>query len=211
MSLDSGLYHLVVIDDHGCTDSADVQVSFSPAPEINTINFTDVVCYNAADGTININTTGGSGILSYSIDNGISYQTSSYFDSLDAGNFLIRVTDTNGCMVDSSVSISQPAPFLFNYQSIPANCSFSNGSITFNASGGIGSLTYAVNHSGNFLPDTVFQNLISGNYTITVRDSLGCELDFNASVSNLNGPVIQTVNSTNELCKYVAAPQSMLE
>ncbi|MCX6274000.1 MAG: gliding motility-associated C-terminal domain-containing protein [Bacteroidetes bacterium] len=200
LSLDSGMYHLVVIDDHGCADSADVQVSFSPAPEIITINFADVVCYNAADGTININTTGGSGILSYSIDNGISYQTSSYFDSLDAGNFLIQVTDTNGCMTDSSVSISQPAPFLFNYQSVPANCSFSNGSITLNASGGMGSLTYAVNHSGNFLPDTIFQNLISGNYTITVRDSLGCEQDFNASVSNLNGPVIQAVNSTNELC-----------
>lgn len=199
-ALDSGMYHLVVTDDHGCLDSADVHVYFSSAPEINAINLSDVVCYSAADGTIDIATTGGSGTLSYSIDNGIAFQSSSFFDSLDTGNFLILVTDTNGCMADSTVSISQPAPFIFNYQSIPANCSFNNGSVTVNASGGIGTLTYSINHSGNFLPDTVFQNLISGNFIITVRDSLGCEQDFNASVSNLNGPVIQTVNSTNELC-----------
>lgn len=159
-----------------------------------------MVCYNAADGTIDIATTGGSGTLSYSIDNGIAFQSSSFFDSLDTGNFLILVTDTNGCMADSTVSISQPAPFIFNYQSIPANCSFNNGSVTVNASGGIGTLTYSINHSGNFLPDTVFQNLISGNYTITVRDSLGCEQRLSTSVSSLNGPVIQAVNSTNELC-----------
>lgn len=27
-ALDSGMYHLVVTDDHGCSDLADVQVSF---------------------------------------------------------------------------------------------------------------------------------------------------------------------------------------
>ncbi|MEO8085539.1 MAG: gliding motility-associated C-terminal domain-containing protein [Bacteroidota bacterium] len=199
-ALDSGLYHLVVVDSHGCIDSLDAQVAFSAAPVLNAINVTDVICFNAKDGTIAMNTGGGSGILSYSIDNGTTFQLSSFFDSLDVGNYMVIISDTNQCTADTSVSIVQPMPFNFNFQSVPANCSFNNGSVSVNASGGIGSLSYSINHSGNFTPDTNFISLVSGNYTITVRDSMGCEQDFTASVSNLNGPVIQAVNSTNELC-----------
>lgn len=199
-SLDSGMYHLVVMDNNGCVDSNDIAVPFEEAPAINTIILTDVVCNSGDNGTIAITTIGGSGNLQYSIDNGNNFQPTSFFDSLVANTYTIFISDTNNCTVDSTVTITEPPPFVFSFQSVPSNCNFSNGSVTVNATGGSGSLTYSINHSGIFSADTNFVNLASGNYFITLHDSLGCEEDFTVSVSNLNGPIIQTINSTNELC-----------
>ena len=203
-SLDSGAYSILVTDANGCSDSVIAFVSFLSAPAINMVSSTDELCNTSDDGTITINASGGSGTLSYSNDNGLAFQSSNVFDSLAAGNYSIIISDTNGCMADTIVAINQPLPLVLSYQTVPANCSFNNGSIHINASGGVGPLTYSINNSGVFSADTSFINLVSGNYVVTVKDSLGCTKDFNTIVGNLNGPSIQSVNTTDLLCNSIS-------
>ncbi|MEO5571776.1 MAG: PKD domain-containing protein [Bacteroidia bacterium] len=202
-SLDSGFYHVIIKDANGCLDSANVFVPFSPAPVINTISLADESCNASDNGSITINASGGSGVLSFSNDNGVTFQLSNTFDSLVTNNYMIIISDTNNCFIDSIVTITQPPAIIFNYQSDAANCSFSNGSIHVSAVGGIGPLTFSINNSGVFSSDTNFLNLASGNYVITVKDSMNCTEDFIASVSNLNGPVIQSVTSTDINCNGI--------
>src|SRR6185295_6345562 len=86
-SLDSGSYHITIIDMNGCVDSADILVPFSDAPIINSINVTGVLCNNGNSGVINIQSSGGSGNLLFSIDNGINFSSSNMFDSLAANTY----------------------------------------------------------------------------------------------------------------------------
>lgn len=198
-TLDSGMYHIVVADANGCMDSLNVNISFSPAPVFNSLVLADETCRNNDDGSITVNATGGSGSLTYSYDNGLTYQLANSIFGLASGNYIVWVQDSDNCRSDTLVAINQPAPFAFSFSSISANCNFSNGAITVNASGGTGALTYSINQV-NFTSNPTFSNLASGNYIITVKDASGCIEDFVASVSNLNGPSIVSVAATDLLC-----------
>ncbi len=63
---------------------------------------TDVKCFGGNDGCIKVTATGGSGSYFYSKDNGATYTSTAQsgfytFEGLEAGDYKIRVKDTNGC------------------------------------------------------------------------------------------------------------------
>ena len=60
--------------------------------EINTLNDS-----GNEDGAILIDAFNGTGALQYSIDGGNSYQDSNVFENLEAGEYIVVVTDANGC------------------------------------------------------------------------------------------------------------------
>lgn len=196
--LDSGIYNLHLIDINGCEDSLLIGVSFLSAPQFNNINLSNETCPLNDDGTITIAAT-GNGSLQYSVNAGFTNQTLNNFDSISSGNYTLTLTDTNFCSTDSVVTITEPPGFNFAFVATPANCNFANGTFTVAASGGTGALTFSLN-GGSFTANPLFTNLVSGNYTVTVKDANGCTEDFITSVSNLNGPVIQNINSTSILC-----------
>lgn len=201
-SLAAGNYTIVVMDDNECVDSVTAIVPMEASPVIDAINLSNAVCSGSADGSIIVNTSGGSGVLQYSIDNGFTFQTSNTFGDLASGVYPVSVVDTNNCSVDSIVTITEPAPFDFAFQSTNSNCNINNGVVVISVTGGTGALTYSFD-SGVFSSDTVFASLGAGNYSITVKDAVGCTQDFVASVNNFNGPVIQSVNATDLTCNGI--------
>ena len=66
-------------------------------PAVN-INKTDLNCFGAGNGEIAITATGGTGTLYYSINGGTSWQPGNTFTGLPAGNYPVRVKDSNGCI-----------------------------------------------------------------------------------------------------------------
>jgi len=197
-NLFAGTYFVTVKDANNCKESKIISVNNLLAPSINSVSLTQNKCYDDELGIINLNASGGTGALSFTINGGLLTSVS-LWDSLPAGNYQIVVTDQNGCIDDSLITITQPLQITAQTQTVTANCNQSNGSITINAQGGTGILNYSLD-SIAFVTSNTFNNLAAGNYTVYVRDSNSCAAALPVSVSNLNGPVISSIVKTDLDC-----------
>lgn len=61
-----------------------------------------------------------------------------------------------------------------NATGLALDCSGANGRIVIHASGGTGPYTYSIDHGSTTSNDSIFNNLIGGNYTIDITDANGC-------------------------------------
>ncbi len=199
--LSSGTYNVVVQDANVCRQSGgSFTLSDPSAVSIVSTLFTQPSCNGGSDGTITVLASGGTGSLSYSL-NGGPFQSSPKFIGLTAGNYLIIVSDTNGCSATTTVQLTQPAPIIVqNTTSIPVSCfGNSDGSITIIATGGTGQLTFSINGSP-FVGSGIFTGLKAGMYTITVRDANGCSALATATVGSPAELVINSVSTTPVKC-----------
>ncbi|MEZ5067577.1 MAG: hypothetical protein R2847_03445 [Bacteroidia bacterium] len=80
-----------------------------------------------------------------------------------------------------------------------ASCGNSNGQISVAATGGGGGFVYALNN-GAFGTDSVYSNVAPGVDTIRVKDNSGCIVTVLATVSNIQGPEITVLDSSNVSC-----------
>lgn len=108
------------------------------------------------------------------------------FTNLAQGIHNLKITDINACEANQSIKFK--SSILFDTLTHDIKCfGQNNGSIALsNFSGGVKPYTLALSPSTIFKSDSVFSNLTSGNYTVLVRDSTGCEVLNNF---NIKAPV----------------------
>ncbi len=95
-NLGAGVCAVTVTDENGCSATASVTIQ-QPSQLIITTSTTN--------GTASVDTvTGGSGPYSYSWSNG---STAQHLTGLAPGNYLVTVTDNNGCTAASGVNVTQ--------------------------------------------------------------------------------------------------------
>ncbi|MEI2760272.1 MAG: PKD domain-containing protein [Bacteroidia bacterium] len=192
-------YNVVVIDANGCTQTLNAQVNNSSAPVINTANASALLCNGDNNAAITINASGGTGVLQYSINNGTTFQSGNVFNGLAAGTYNVVVSDAAGCLVSTSVVITDPALLNVSANNVGTTCTQSNGSITVNGSGGTGTLQYAMN-GGSYQASTNFNSLAAGNYTVTVQDANGCTASISSNVTDAPSAIIVNINTTPVSC-----------
>lgn len=110
---DTGIYYLQVVRvDNGCSDMDSLLVS--EHPDAITQVFVDVTSPECSgDGNASILVSGlqgGIAPLSYQLDGG-SLQSNPLFQGLDAGTYLLTVSDAENCVFDTMVLIEPAAPF----------------------------------------------------------------------------------------------------
>ncbi|WP_435357995.1 SprB repeat-containing protein [Emticicia sp. SJ17W-69] len=154
----------------------------------------NVACNGNSTGRITIDATGGKAPFNYSKD-GWTFQNSNVFDGLSAGNYNIKVRDASGCETSKNISVSENPPLSFSTNNKNnANClGESNGAITFNASGGIGTFQYAINNN-NYQTSNSFLNLGASDYTFWVKDGAGCTKTLNETIGT-NSIIVATIGS----------------
>ena len=187
--LASGSYHVIVTDDNGCLDSLAVAVSDANGPTIS-YSTVDVLCFGDLTGEINL-TVSGNGLFTYSWTGPPSFTDPGTEDltNLEAGTYSVTVTDINGCIATENITINSPALGLSVNSSI-SNLSCYNdstGSIDILISGGTPNYTTSWIGPNGFtsnLEDLV--NLDTGEYTVTIVDLNGCQL--NGSSFTVNQP-----------------------
>lgn len=153
---------------------------------------TEITCVTGNnDGSISATATGGwSGGYEFQLENGATivspWSTVSDFNALTAGSYTVKVRDSKGCEVFTTVVLNNPTPIVFTATpstTLLACIRDTNASITVSVpTGGQGSnYLYTLNttsatpmissgpQSGN-----VFNNLGAGTYTVTVTDGWGC-------------------------------------
>lgn len=197
--LTAGTYSVTVTDANGCTASPSYQVT---EPTVITVSASVInnTCFNGTAGSITASASGGTGAISYSL-NDINYQTENLFTGLAAGNFTLFAKDANGCVVSIPAVIAQPTAVVITIGNVTSTCSgTSNGAIRVTATGGTGTLTYAwTGPNGYSKASRNINNLAPGTYTLTVTDGNGCSATQQISVQEL--PAINVSAAvTNVVC-----------
>ncbi len=188
----AGSHVFYIKDKYGCRfDSSFV----TPGPPIITLYqntvVTHVSCYGANDGTITIFAQGGTGPLTYSLNN-VTYQDTNFFGGLAPspvnGYYVVYVKDSVGCVRSfGNYVITQPPPLLLTVGGgdISIEChGDSTGLLVAIASGGTPPYTYIymgpINLGWPYPNDTIITTedsilVHAGTYRVKVIDANGCE------------------------------------
>ena len=167
-----------------------------PRPSITGVLITNTTNQGVNDGSIVIFASGGTGSLTYSINNG-NYQTGNTFTGLSAGTYSIYVKDSLN-LIDSisGINIFEPLSIKPTINLINIiNCSEFNvndGSITIYASGGTQPYQFSI--GGSFQTGNTFTGLSAGTYSIYVKDENNQNDNINGILLSAPSPIKPTIN-----------------
>jgi len=197
-SLAAGKYTVYVKDIAGCTVSDSITVTQATAINTN-LSISNASCNSFYDGGIFATVSGGTPSYTFSL-NGSAFYPTGDFNNLPAGNYSVIVRDINGCRDTAAATIIQPAAINAAITTGNSTCGNSNGNILAIASGGSGN-GYTYSLDGNTWSGSgSFTSLVDSTYLVLIKDGSGCTKLFSATITDANGPVIQTVNKTNVSC-----------
>lgn len=191
--LRAGTYQVEVSDEAGCLITADVEVG-EPSPLVVTTKVTDAGCFEGKDGTLLAEPTGGIGPYTYAWDTGT---TDALNTGLEAGSYVVTVTDANGCETEAFADVGQPATGIsVDLTQTFMGCYGTAGNAAMvSASGGSNPVfTYAWNDAQAQTSVTA-TNLDSVVYTVTVTDGNGCTAEGDLKLRDLNPIQLNIIDS----------------
>jgi gliding motility-associated-like protein len=180
-NLIAGVHTATVTDQMGCKASLSVVIT-QPQTLVVNVSGTDPKCNNMMNGTANAGVVGGTPGFTYTWTplggNGANAS------GLGAGNYFVTVTDANGCMASSSVSLNSPAPMYASVSSTNVSCfNACNGQAVGSASNTSGVVTWY--WTGGPIPLTTqsISNLCAGTYTLVATDQNNCTANSIVTIS----------------------------
>lgn len=176
--LQMGMYTVVATDAAGCTEELEIEITEPVALSI-TLDATDVLCNGATTGSATVEGVGGVGGYQYEWTGGPNTPT---YDNIPAGDYVVMVTDGNGCTQTLNVPISEPSPITYDVVALDLVCnSVEEGSITIDVNGGEGPYSYTLN--GTLVMSNAITGLAAGDYDIEIIDANGCIETFSQSLT----------------------------
>ncbi|MCB9222767.1 MAG: gliding motility-associated C-terminal domain-containing protein [Crocinitomicaceae bacterium] len=170
-----GTYTVTLIVEYLCfSDTISDNVTVYNSPVLSG-TATDVTCYDWGNGSIAVNTTGGTPNYNYQWSPG--GQTSEDLSGLDGGTYTLLVTDQNGCEDEITFVVNEPAPIDINLTPAgPFAPPDGNQQLQATPSGGTWTCTScppgSVTAGGSFDPAAAGPGLWNVCYTVTVA---GCD------------------------------------
>jgi gliding motility-associated-like protein len=182
----SGTYTVVVTDASGCSSTQTVIIT-QPTPLAATMANTAPLCNGGSNGSATVTASGGTGPYTYLWNNAQTAQTAT---GLTSGNYTVTITDANGCTMQQTVTLNQPAAMTVNTTVVQPTCTQANGSATATPNGGNGPYNYLWNPSSQNTQTAT--GLIAGLYTVTVTDANGCSQIDTISITASGAPTVVT-------------------
>ncbi len=180
---------VTVTDANNCEATQSFNVSEPNALNISQVSSTDVLCNGGADGTISISTEGGTMPYTYQWNTGAVTED---LTNLATGDYVLEVTDADGCTFTASVTINEPEAISASAVPSLASCGLSDGSINLTVNGGTSPYNYAWSN-GAVVQDP--DQVPAGDYDVLITDANGCTFTVNTTVANPNPPVISFVST----------------
>ncbi|KAB1063189.1 T9SS type B sorting domain-containing protein [Salibacter halophilus] len=210
-NLPIGYYNGYVQDSLGCISPAAYDTIIDPGVELDSAKLSDVTCFGAQNGEIEVFASSGATPYTYSIDSGMTFQGSQTFPGLNPDTFNIVIEDNNGCRTLSQEAIIETNSELFVDSIISENLNcFEDytGSIDVYAHGGTPPLEYSIDNGNTWSQFGSFDSLLADNYVVIVRDSFQCETA--PQVINLTQPSKIDINLTveNDTCFQACGGQA---
>jgi gliding motility-associated-like protein len=196
-ALAAGAHVVEVQDARGCSITENVTLIEPPTLGATLTIDNPISCFLGNDGQISTVASGGSGSYSSYLllqTNTTDPNNDGVFENLNAGSYNVKVTDSNGCSIDSPpVTLVNPlqveltAQVVTNANGFALSCKdATDGQINVTAAGGNipTPYTYTLVRSGDPVnpfrvitagtDNEAFQNLPFGSYTITATDKNNC-------------------------------------
>ncbi len=196
--LSVGSYSVTVTDNLGCTETLGVSISEPAMLNASAGATVDPSCAGSNDGSATVNATGGTGGLSFEW-NDANGQLGATAINLPAGNYVVSVTDSNGCLATVGYTLTDPTAISLSTSSVQPTCFGSIGSATANASGGTGALSYLWNDTNNQTTATA-TGLAAGTYIVSVTDMNGCVTTASETLSSSSMVMLSQGSITEESC-----------
>lgn len=139
------------------------------------------------DGQITVTVIGGEAPFSYTlIGSGgnqstvVGQQQIQSFENLSADTYAVIVEDSTGCVFTREVTILAIDKFIFTTEITETSCNQNNGSVVIEIYGDYSlPIDYSVDDIQNVIDTNLtavtFNNLSSGNHTVTITDASGCQ------------------------------------
>lgn len=191
----AGNYITNVTDANGCSQS--INFSIINPPVLNpSLTGLQSSCTNCT-GSATVTPSGGVPGYTVSWTNSVSVVvgTGTAIANLCVGNYTAAVTDAQGCVATVTANVVRTVSVTIVTGGTPIQCfGACTGSAVANPSGGTGIYTYTWSPTGPPTQTTqTAVNLCAGNYTVFVKDGLGC---VNSATISLNNPAAIVVNTT---------------
>jgi gliding motility-associated-like protein len=210
--LPSGNYSMVLIDEFYCRDTTTFEVT---APDPIQADFDLIIdndCFGTGDATVFLLETpiGGTGDLMISVidPNGNLVASVDGVDEwtnlvcLDGdGLFSFTVQDTEGCSLDTVITVNCPQPIdaVISIEQIDCHGD-ANGIIIAEASGGSGALSLIVNSDTLLLPNSS-SDLAPGSYNVQIIDAFGCSQEIeNVEITDPEAISLEIVSAAPISC-----------
>ncbi|WP_343705066.1 T9SS type B sorting domain-containing protein [Flavobacterium sp.] len=228
--LNSGSYDIYVKDKNGCDVKETINII--PTPQAKAEVTTDLVCDASGavgpNAIITVTITSGTGTpdFTYAVKKGTGtfggdnpvgpgLRTFTYpVAATDADTYVFLIKDANGCPVETTpVDVAPIVPIVPNATPTQPLCFGGEGTILLSAKGGKGTYEYTLIRTspagGTLMTQSVplFENLIAGDYTYTVKDALGCIVTGTQTLGQPTELILDTPVIDQPLCGANNAPQ----
>jgi Secretion system C-terminal sorting domain/SprB repeat len=166
--LAAGCYTLHVTDSVGCESIDSVCIAQPTSLSIGT-SASSLLCNGDCNATATATVTGGTTGYSYLWSSGA---TTNIATNLCAGTTTVMVSDSNGCEVSDTLTISEPSALNFAFSATPLLCfGDCNSTASVNVSGGTPGYSYLWSTGATL---STIGNLCGGSYTVSITDANGC-------------------------------------
>ena len=181
--LAGGTYTVSAVDGAGCAASIDVEI-VAPDPIVISASMTESVsCNGGSDAVISGSSSGGTGVLSYSLsETFVESSADLNFTDLSPGLYTIYAMDENGCTAASgAISVANPPALSVSVSGgqngiLGATCADSEDGvvvlITIGGSGTSAGMVFSTDGE-NFAAGNIL-NIGGGTYTFYAMDVNGC-------------------------------------
>ena len=186
-----GTYSVKITDGNNCSQTINYGI-IQPTALLATTAQTNVSCKSGSNAASSIMVSGGT--AGYTYNWMPSSQTSSLATGLSTGIYTVIATDSKGCVITKTVSITEPLQLLAIATVSNESCNYLNDGKAFaSQSGGTGGFTYSWSPLGQ--TTSSISSLSSGVYTLQVTDSKGCIATTTTSVTE---PLVIAISFTNQ-------------
>ncbi len=190
-----GAYTVTIWDRINNSTSSVVNITQPSLLTSSVTSTTNVRCFGESNGAASTNVSGGTSGYTYNWSN---TTTNSSVSNFIAGNYSCTITDANGCISTTNVSITQPPLFTASDTTLSHVDCFgkNNGAASIMASGGTSAYNYSWNNGATTALAT---NFSAAAYTCTITDANGCSLTRNIIITQPSA-LTMTLSSTPTSC-----------
>lgn len=199
-SLTAGSYTVTVTDAEGCEATSSIRFVEKDVLTILQNDIHHVTCNGGNDGHIVVGVEGGVAPYTITWSNGASSYSNT---NLTAGNYTVTVTDSKGCSVSKTFTITEPDDFVLSFENVSSiQCKgLCNATATVNIVGGEAPYTY--NWSSGEKTQTASQ-LCVGTQSVEITDNKGCSGTKSLEIAGRDERLMVTnVTSTQPVCSEV--------
>ncbi|MFY7670837.1 SprB repeat-containing protein, partial [Tenacibaculum sp. MEBiC06402] len=183
-NLSAGVYELTLSDGNSCSLTKEYTITQPDLLEVNVQETSSILC-NGNTGNLFADVSGG--VAPYTFEwrvkgNSLIIGNNNVLENINSDVYEVRVIDANGNEAIVEYNLTQPLKLeITDVQTSDVTCyNGNNGFLEITVNGGVAPYTYSWNHTTDNI--NRLENLTSGNYSVTISDLNGCEIQQNVEI-----------------------------